>query len=126
MKQSYPVVQEELEVSKQAVPREHVRLNTTVTQREQLVDVPLIEEQLEIERVTVERIVEAAAGPRQEGDTLIVPVYEEVLVVEKRLMLREEVHVKRQRREVHEPQSVTLRREELEVVRTEPNDTKGS
>ena len=118
-----PVVQEELDVSKRTVLREHVRLTKTVTQEEQQVDVPLFEEHIEIERVPVERVVEAPSPPRQEGDTWIVPVYEEVVVVEKRLLLREEVHVKRSRRETHKPQSVTLRREDIEVARSDPNDT---
>lgn len=117
-----PVVQEELEISKRSVPREHVRLTKTVSQREEQVDVPLFEEHIEVQHVPVGRVVEAASAPRQEGDTWIIPVYEEVLTVEKRLRLREELHVKRTRREVHKPESVTLRREEIEVVRTDPND----
>jgi len=118
-----PVVREELEVSKRVVPREHVRLTKTVDQREQIVDVPLFDEQIEVQRIPMERVVASPSAPRQEGDTWIYPVYEEVLTVEKRLVLREEVHVKRTRRAVHKPQSVTLRREEVEVIRTDPKDT---
>ncbi|MFD1693079.1 DUF2382 domain-containing protein [Azotobacter chroococcum] len=55
---------------------------------------------------------------RQEGDVTVIPVLEEVLVVEKRLVLKEELRV---RRVVHEePHSVpvTLRREQVTVERT--------
>jgi stress response protein YsnF len=41
----------------------------------------------------------------------------EVLVVEKQLMLMEEVHVRKTRTETHRPQSVTLRKEEVHVER---------
>ncbi len=50
-----------------------------------------------IERVKVERLILEPVSQRQEGDTLILPVVEEVLVVEKRLMLREEIRITRKR-----------------------------
>ena len=53
---------------------------------------------------------------RSEEDTLIIPVLEEVLVVEKRLLLKEEVRITK-REETHTPQRVTLRREEAAVER---------
>jgi Domain of unknown function (DUF2382) len=46
-----------------------------------------------VRHVPVERILDEPAVPRQEGDTMIYPVMEEVLVVQKKLMLREEIHV---------------------------------
>jgi stress response protein YsnF len=60
---------------------------------------------------------------RSEGNTLIIPLLEEVLVVEKRLLLKEELHLTKQRVETHQPQRVTLRREEaaIERVETEPH-----
>jgi stress response protein YsnF len=48
---------------------------------------------------------------------------EEVLVVEKRLMLREEIHIRQQRIETHQPQRVTLRSEEVQVERVPRVDT---
>ena len=67
--------------------------------------------------VPVNRVVDGPVVPRQEGDTLILSVLEEVLVVERRLVLKEEVRVVRTR--VTEPatQRVTLRREEIVVER---------
>ncbi len=58
---------------------------------------PLFREDCEVERVQVKRILDQPAEIRQDGDTLIIPLMEEVLVVEKRLMLREELHIKRRR-----------------------------
>jgi stress response protein YsnF len=49
-----------------------------------------------------------------------------VLVVEKRLMLREEVHVTRRREVRHDPQHVTIRREEAQVERLPGNGNGGS
>ncbi len=55
-----------------------------------------------IEHVQIDRIVAEAPPQRQEGDTLILPVVEEVLVMEKRLMLREEIRITRRRETVEE------------------------
>lgn len=62
-------------------------------------------------------VVSEAAPVRYEGDTMIIPLYEEVLVVSKQLVLVEEVRIRTQRSERHEPQPVTLRREEVSVER---------
>lgn len=120
-----PLHAEELDVSTRTVTRERVSVRTTVKERVEHVDIPLAREDLQIERVPVGREVHAAAAPHQQGDTWIIPIYEEVLVVEKRLMLREEVHVKRLRKEVHEQQHVTLRREEVEVDRKSGDSSAG-
>jgi len=53
---------------------------------------------------------------------MIVPVLEEVLVVQKRLMLKEEVHVIRRKVETHQPQHMLLRSEEVIVERVAPEE----
>ena len=114
-----PVVAEEVEVGKRRVETGKVRVRKTVKTTEQVVDQPLIHEQVEVERVAVNRVLDAPVGPRQEGDTLIVPLLEEVLVVEKRLMLREEIRITRRRTEHQSAQTVTLRREDATVERVD-------
>jgi len=47
---------------------------------------------------------------------------EEVLVVEKRLILREEIHIRKQRIETHQPQRITLHSEEVRVERVPSAD----
>lgn len=94
-----------------------IRVNKRVETTESLVDEPLLRESYDIQRMSVNRIVEEAPKPHYEGDTLVLPILEEVLVVEKRLILREEVRVTPKREEVHDPQTHTLRREQVEVER---------
>jgi stress response protein YsnF len=55
---------------------------------------------------------------RQEGDVTIYPVLEEVLVVEKRLVLKEEVHVRRVVTQTEVSQPVMLRRQYADIERT--------
>ncbi|WP_435017803.1 YsnF/AvaK domain-containing protein [Tundrisphaera sp. TA3] len=112
-----PVVAESVEVGKRTVETGRVRIHKTVRTVEEVVDEPLVREEVDVERVPVGRVVEGPVGNRQEGDTLIVPILEEVLVVEKRLMLKEELRITRRKVEHRSPESVTLRVEEATVER---------
>lgn len=117
-----PVLQEELEVGTRVVETGRVRIQKLVHEREELVDPPLQREEVVVERVPVNRIVEGPVAVRSEGDTLIIPLLEEVLVVEKRLLLKEELHLTKRQVEVHSPQRVRLRREEAVIERIERED----
>jgi uncharacterized protein (TIGR02271 family) len=72
-------------------------------------------EEVEVEHVPVGRVVSERTEPYQEGDVLVVPIYEEQVVVTKRLLLREELHVRRvittQRQLVED----TLKKERVEI-----------
>jgi len=67
--------------------------------------------------VPVGRVVAEAPGVRDEGDELVVPVLEEVLVVQKQLFLREELRISRRRTESRGRRQVTIRSEEAEILR---------
>ncbi len=113
-----PLIGEEVDVQKHVVDTGVVRVHKTVALREETVDEPLLRQEVQVERVPINRIVEGGPPPvRHEGNTMIIPLLEEVLVVEKRLMLREELRVTRTQQEFHAPQQVTLRREEITVDR---------
>jgi len=112
-----PVIAEELDVQKRVVETGKVRITKVVHEHEALVDEVLSQEEVEITRVPIQRVVEGPLPVRYEGDTVIISILEEVLVVEKRLMLKEELHIRKQRREIHQPQQVTLRREEAHIER---------
>lgn len=121
-----PLAAEQVRVEKRQVETGRVVVHTKVTEREEVIDEPLMREQVEVDRVPVNRIIEGSAPPiRYEGDTTIVPLMEEVLVVEKRLMLREELRITRRRTEAHDPQRVTLRREEARVERRDAAGPEG-
>jgi uncharacterized protein (TIGR02271 family) len=120
-----PVVEEELRVGKRVVETGRVRVTKSVSEREELVDEPLLREEYEVERVPVNVYVDEPVGPRHEGETLVVPVLEEVLVVEKRLLVREELRITRRRTEGRDRRSVTLLSEEVSVERTGPREGRG-
>jgi len=86
-------------------------------EREEMVDVPLTQERVEVERVAIDKEVDSIPPRRQEGDTVIVPVVEEVVVVRRKLVLKEEIHLKLVRSTEQHRESVTLRRQEAVVER---------
>ncbi len=113
-----PVVAEEINVQKRTVETGGVHIHTRVTEHVETIDVPLLRDEVTVERVAINRRVEGSAPTvRQEGDTMIVPVLEEVMVITKQLMLKEELRIRHVQASVHEPQQVTLRREEAEIER---------
>jgi hypothetical protein len=108
---TFPVMREEIRVGTRVVDSgSGVRL---------LIDEPLLHDELEVEHVPVGAIVMTDEAPRMryEGDTLVVPILEEVLVVQKKLKLKEEVRITRHKREVRLPQTVSLRSEHIAVER---------
>jgi uncharacterized protein (TIGR02271 family) len=119
-----PVVDEEARIDKREVVTGRVRIRTRVEEADETVRGTLDEEVVEVERVPVDRIVEAAPAVRQDGDVTIIPVMEEVLVVEKRLVLKEELHVRRRRKQESVEVPVTLRRERVEVERLPADESR--
>jgi uncharacterized protein (TIGR02271 family) len=114
-----PVLAEVLDVQTRRVETGRVRIHKTVQAREVLVDEPLLREEVIIERVPVNRVVEGPIPVSYEGDTMILSLLEEVLVVETRLLLTEELHLTKRRTETHQPACVTLRREEVTIERVD-------
>ena len=110
-----PLLAERLRIDKREVVTGGVRVVKQVKEHTETITDTLSSTELDIVRVPAGQFVDALPGIRQEGDVTIIPVVEEVAVVEKRLWLREEVHVTRRRATVDAPQTVTLRREELRV-----------
>jgi stress response protein YsnF len=114
-----PVIAERATVAVRPAPVKQVRVRRRVVRGEQVVEVPVARERIEVEYVPVNAFVDSVPTPRQEGDVLIIPCVEEVVVVEKRLRVREEmrVHVVREQ-QIHR-ETVELRRHEIDVEHAE-------
>jgi stress response protein YsnF len=114
-----PVVEERAVVVKRKKLTGGLRVRTVVHEDEEVVKEPLVTEEVEVERVPLDRWVEAPVPVRQEGETTIITLLEEVVVVEKRLRATEEVRITKRRTTRQAAQQVTLRREEAVVERLE-------
>jgi uncharacterized protein (TIGR02271 family) len=112
-----PLLAEEVAVSKQVVETGRVQVARITHEREQLIDELLAHQTVEIDRTPVGRHVDTMPAIREEGDTIVIPIVEEVLVIQHRLLLKEEVRVRRVRSTERHQESVTLRHHEAVVTR---------
>ncbi len=92
---TFPIVEEQLHVGKADVVTDEVRVTTSVEERAVLIEEDIERGDLHVERIAVERAVAEAPEPRQDGETLIVSIVEERIVVEKRLFVVEELRITR-------------------------------
>jgi uncharacterized protein (TIGR02271 family) len=113
-----PVVEEQLELSRERVETGRVRISKSVETREVLVDDPLKRETVRVEHVPINQVVTGAVPQvREEGDVTVIPILEERVVTRTELVLVEEVRIHRDHSEYHDPQRVTLRKEVVAVER---------
>jgi len=118
---------EELSVAKETVETGRLRVSKQTRTREAFIDESLRSEHAEIETIPVGRQIFEMPSVRHEGDTIIIPIVEEVLHTELRLILKEEIKITRRQKTEQFQDHVTLRYQEAVITRvqsaTEPADT---
>ena len=115
-----PVVEEQVTVSKRVIETGKVRISKKVSEQQTSVSIPLVREQYDVERVPVNEVVDTPpAAMRYEGDTTIIPVLREVMVVQKRYEIVEEIRITKRKTETTDTQQVNLRKEEVTIDRSE-------
>jgi stress response protein YsnF len=119
-----PLVEEALRIGTRRVETGRVRVSVKTEIEERVVRETLRSERAELERVPIGRELaegEPAPALRQEPDgTVVLPVLEEVLVVERRLVLREEIRMRLVAVDEAVEQPVTVRRQRASVERLPP------
>jgi uncharacterized protein (TIGR02271 family) len=113
-----PLLEERVEFGTRMVDLGEIRVHKTVEAREEVRRGPLTREDVQIERIRVNRPVDAPEQRRQEGDWLVIPIMEEVFVVQKQLMVIEEIRIRKHLvTEEHEVRE-TIRRERASIEDT--------
>lgn len=92
-----PVIKETLSIDKREFVSGRARVETVTDIVEEIVTSDLEFTTVKIDRVAIGTVVEAMPGIRVEGDVTIIPVVEEIVFFEKRLVLREEIRITRSR-----------------------------
>jgi uncharacterized protein (TIGR02271 family) len=113
-----PLVEERVLVTKREVETGRLRIQVSVEERQDDVPVELAHDEVEIERIPVNKAVSQLPSVRLEGSTTVIPVVEEVVVVEKRLFVVEEIHVRRKSTTETRQIPVTLRSEQVRIDRS--------
>jgi uncharacterized protein (TIGR02271 family) len=112
-----PLHAEEVSVGKNRVVTGQVKVGTITRESEQLVEEMLEQEHVEVERTAVGKQVDKAPPVREEGDTMVIPILEEIVVVERRLLLKEEVRIRRTREKQPYQERVVVRKQEAVITR---------
>jgi uncharacterized protein (TIGR02271 family) len=107
--------EEELVVQRQMRDVGEAHIRTRVEEVPARLEVEANAEEVEVEHVPVGQVVSQRVEPYQEGDVLVVPVYEEQLVVTKRLLLREQLRIRRVTTTQRQLFEDTLKKERVEV-----------
>ena len=110
-----PLREERLEA--QTVPTQlgSVMFHKRIEEVPSVEDVELHQDDVSVERISSDELVDAREDPWYEGDTLVIPVYQEKIVTETRLVLSELLRVKRKERIEHVMVEGTIRREVVDV-----------
>jgi len=118
-----PIVAETLRVDTESQQIGAVRVRVRVERASERVDMEHVSEEY---RPTV-RPVGALAGERRDpyldGDDVVIPVYEERMVMERRLFLKEEVRLQRVRHVQHQESAFPVRRERPVFERQQADGT---
>lgn len=120
------LAEERATISRRVVQTGVVRVSTATEAIEHVERTSLGIERVEVEHHPVNAWVDAMPQVREEGEVTIVPLVEERLVVEKRLFVTEEVHIRRVRSTEEVEVPVTLRRQHAVVERLAPTAEDGA
>nr|WP_211108627.1 YsnF/AvaK domain-containing protein [Azospirillum baldaniorum] len=121
---TFPVAEEQVTIRKRQRVTETLQVHTVTHEHEQPLEAELSTQTLRIERVPCDRFVDHAIPDRQEGETTIISVVEEVATLSVRLKLVEEVRITRHTEIRRVDDAVKLRRQEIIVERgRSPPDT---
>ena len=115
-----PLMQEDVSITARKVETGRVRVSTKTVEHIDYACADLYQETVHVEHVPIGREVAVAPPVREEGDTIVIPIVEEIMVVEKRLVLREEVRITRTRTVEAFEEPVTLRSMVADVERETP------
>lgn len=112
-----PVIQEQIVIDKQVIETGKVRVRKTVSEETASLNIPLIQESYDVQRVPAQQVLDSPPGVRYEGDTIVVPVMREVIIIEKKYELIEEVRLTKRTTAIPHVQDITLLKEHVQVER---------
>lgn len=117
------LVAEQVQVSKRELVTGRVDVRTHTETVDEDIKATVSSQTIEVTRVPVDREVDIVPKIRTEGDTTVVPVVEEILVIEKRLVLKEEIRIRRVSHSEHIETTVPLRRQRAVIERHDAGST---
>jgi uncharacterized protein (TIGR02271 family) len=113
--QVIPVVEDEIIIDKKLVRKGGITIKKEIISEDASVDIPLLKENLDIQRIPVNQYLDSRPEIRYEGDTTIIPVLKEV--IEKRLLLVEEIRITKTVTRETRSEKITLSKQKVTVTK---------
>jgi len=118
-----PVVQEQVHVDAVPVVTGGVRVTKHVETENQLIEQQLRRSHADVKRVKTNRVVDGPQAAQRVGNTLIIPVVSEVIRVEKRWVVTEEIHITQREDVERVQQTVPVNYETARIERLDESGT---
>jgi uncharacterized protein (TIGR02271 family) len=118
------LVAEDASIERQTAETGRVRISKVTHTHDHVIDEPVARTSVEVKRVPIGRVIDAVPPVREDAGLTIIPIVEETIVVERRLFLKEEVHIQRVQTTERYQETVQLRHQTAEVTRI-PADQSG-
>jgi uncharacterized protein (TIGR02271 family) len=115
-----PVVEEQTVIQIRERQGQSVRIRKVDRGGEELLRIPVTTQRVDVQRIPINAPAEGPVAPWHDGETLVIPVMEQVPVVRLQWVVREEIRVRRLMHREERQQSIRLRREEVSIERTGP------
>ena len=112
-----PVIQEDVVIGTERATTGTVRVRTVLHEDEHAIDEPITTTDVEVKRIPVDLWTDEPIADRVEGDTRIISVHREEIIVQRRLHVVEEVHVTSRRRAERHREIVRTRQTQVIVDR---------
>jgi uncharacterized protein (TIGR02271 family) len=119
-----PIIAEQAEIHTRQREGDAVRIQRKDASHEETLRIPITHEEVDVQRIPVGARVDGPVEPWRDGDTLIIPVMEQVPVVRMQWMVREEIRVTRHTKRKEHQERVRLERQEAVVERIRADNSK--
>lgn len=116
-----PVIQEQVQIGKDTSEESLVKIKKLVSDHTESFNIDLKTENFSIERIAINKELDEPAQVREEGDDLFFPIQEEIVIVKKKILLKEEIKITRNKKTENKTISVKLKKETVEVEREKLN-----
>jgi stress response protein YsnF len=107
---------ENIAAEKRRIVTGHTRFTLVTRNQEELVREVLAHDKVKVQHVSIGRAVDHLPRVRQEGDTVVIPVMEEVLTINRQLILKEEIRIRRVRVSRVYQERIRVRRQDVLIT----------
>ena len=83
--ETVPVIKEQIIIDKRTVDTAKVSVSKKVKDRDVQIDISEEHNDIQVERIPVNQVIDTEPTVRHEGDTMIIPVLREEVVIKKKL-----------------------------------------